>query len=274
MILILPLALALSGNSYAITLTDPDNHSLDLFYDTYMINHGNFRPLSSIMIGRSDSTQAFQVVQPSQTTIYVLYDLNPKISTDVEDTSCQVDASPLVVDTAPFTDDGHGLNLTSPADGVLFDILGAHSFPAPYTKKQISWTHNTAYMFVTLPDKNGQITGINQLFGNNTKGPDGKFAANGFLALAKYDLNHDGVIDAKDPVFTSLRLWSDQNFDGVAQSSELHSLSELGIQQINVRYNRHFSEQDQYGNLTKFESTVQYVNGQVRKIFDIWFAIH
>ena len=129
-------------------------------------------------------------------------------------------------------------------------------------------------MFLTLPNNNGKVLGIDQLFGNNTVGPDGKYSTNGFLALAKYDANHDGVIDSQDPVFAMLRLWSDKNSDGVAQPEELLTLKDMGVSQIKLYYNRHFTEEDQYGNLTRFESIATYVDGKVRRIFDVWFAIH
>jgi len=265
---------SLPGNKYSITITDPDRDSADMLYNTQMINQGTFQSLNSVQISRTDSSKPFQAVGTNATNLYVLYDFNPEVTKGTDDTSCQMDASPLVLDTTPFVDNGQGLPLSSPADGVMFDILGANSFPSPHAKKQISWFHQATYMFLVLPDSNGQVTGVDQLFGNNTTGPDGKFAANGFKALGKYDANGDGVIDRRDPVFSQLRLWSDVNADGVAQPAELRTLSDLGITQIDVRYNRHFSEEDQYGNITRFNSLVHYLDGTLRQIFDVWFAIN
>jgi hypothetical protein len=266
---------SLPNNQYLIALSDPDHHSKDMLYSTEMINQGQFTPVNGLIISRRSAHDKFQVTTSSgyRTTAYVLFDLNP-MNTNIEDGSCEVDASPLVIDTAPFIDNGHGLSLSDPSKGIMFDILGGNSFPAAHAKKQISWITNPNLMFIVLPAATGQVYGIDQMFGNNTMGPDGKYAPNGFAALAKYDLNHDGVIDSKDAVYSSLRLWSDSNLDGVTQAGELHTLKEMGIKQINLRYNRHFSEEDQYGNLTRFESNASYVTGQVRRVFDIWFAIH
>lgn len=55
---------------------------------------------------------------------------------------------------------------------------------------------NQDYALLTLPDSQGRIAGIDQLFGDNTFGPDGAFAANGYAALAKYDgKTSDGRLD-------------------------------------------------------------------------------
>lgn len=57
-------------------------------------------------------------------------------------------------------------------------------------------------------DRNGDgaIT-IDELFGDATPLADGTYATNGFAALAQYDANGDGVIDARDPIFARLALW-------------------------------------------------------------------
>jgi len=65
---------------------------------------------------------------------------------------------------------------------------------------------------------------------------NGRWGQNGFAALAEYDDNHDGKIDAKDAVWSNLQLWVDANHDGISSTYELHSLSEYGIQAINTAY--------------------------------------
>lgn len=186
---------------------------------------------------------------------------------------CDLKASPLMVrleapGTAP-----EALNLSSPENGVMFDILGANATPTPYKPVQISWARNEPqFFFITLPDLTGQVRGVDQLFGDNTKGPDGKFAANGFAALAKHDANGDGFITAADAVFEKLRLWRDDNGDGVAQAQELHSLSSRNVISIDLNYDPHYHEADQYGNEIKFKSIVRSADGRMHIVFDLWFT--
>jgi hypothetical protein len=53
--------------------------------------------------------------------------------------------------------------------------------------------------------------------------------ASGFAALAAYDLNGDGVIDASDAVYSQLRVWQDANGNAVADPGELHTLAETRL---------------------------------------------
>jgi hypothetical protein len=83
---------------------------------------------------------------------------------------------------------------------------------------------------------------------------------NGFLALAVYDLpseggNNNGWIDPGDKVYSKLRVWIDANQDGEAQPEELHTLGELAIKGIGLRY-RLAEKVDQYGNIFRYVSQV------------------
>ncbi len=182
---------------------------------------------------------------------------------------CDTTASPLYID---FRTQASWDFLSAPQDGVLFDILGANNSPA-YTKSQISWFTEGRMAMLALPDQNGQVNNIDQLFGNNTKDANGNFAANGFLALAKHDSNADQMIDANDPVFASLRLWFDKNRDGVAQARELETLSARSVVSLDLAYDPNFAEVDQYGNEILYKSVVNLRNGQMKPMFDVWFKL-
>jgi hypothetical protein len=221
---------------------------------------------------------------PQNQVMWLVADYNPQESSYPDPISgngflkltsqsqCDKSASPLVIRIARRGQKPEILALTSPAQGIMFDILGANAAPTPYTDNQISWfTNQPEFFLLSLPDANGNIQSVDQLFGNNTKGPDGEFAANGFLALKKYDSNGDGVIDAKDPVFHQLRLWQDANHDGIAQASELVTPQIMGVTSIGLNYDLRFSETDVYGNQIKFKSIVK-VEGEPDQImFDLWF---
>jgi hypothetical protein len=70
------------------------------------------------------------------------------------------------------------------------------------------WVQPSTGILAIDTNGDGNIQSINQLVGaeNNS----------GFAALAQYDTNGDGVIDASDPIFAKLRIWQDSNGNGVA----------------------------------------------------------
>ena len=207
---------------------------------------------------------------------------------------CKTIASPLAID---LSHSQQGLKLTSKDEGVMFDILGRNSFPVPHTKKRIGWVKQSDYMFIVLPDGEGRVNGIDELFGDNTLGPDGNFSKHGFEALAKYDgkvevnslrslasrqsgtkkkwvriIEADKKIDKNDPVFSHLRLWSDKNLNGVATQDELITLEEAQITLIDLEFDTKYKEKDEFGNEIKYKSGVKFADDSIRAVFDIWFA--
>ncbi|MBF0442711.1 MAG: hypothetical protein HQK54_12465, partial [Oligoflexales bacterium] len=65
---------------------------------------------------------------------------------------------------------------------------------------------------------------------------DGKTAENGFAALASYDDNKDGVINAKDKVYSKLMLWQDADGSGICKKGSLTSLKNAGVKEISLKY--------------------------------------
>jgi hypothetical protein len=179
--------------------------------------------------------------------------------------------SPIIVDTT-----GKGFRLTSAQNGVLFDIKG-DGHPV-----QMAWTApGSGDAFLALDrNGNGRIDSGKELFGNVTAQP--KCAhPNGFLALDQFDKpenggNGDGVIDRRDAVFSRLRLWIDENHNGISEPNELHTLEELGVYSLALRYTEN-KQWDRYGNAFRYKARVN-PDGEPRKdqvdrwTYDVWFV--
>lgn len=87
-------------------------------------------------------------------------------------------------------------------------------------------TATTPWIALDL-DGDGKITSGAELFGSSTVLPGGGRAANGFVALAALDANGDGVLDARDPMFAELLLWSDRDGDHQSSPDELRPLASV-----------------------------------------------
>jgi hypothetical protein len=163
--------------------------------------------------------------------------------------------SPILIDTK-----SEGFHLTSLETGVTFDISGG-GHPV-----QIAWTdQHSSNAFLALPGPDGLVHNGKELFGNFTPQPQSPHP-NGFLALAEFDKpqsggNGDGVIDKSDSVFPRLRLWIDENHDGVCQPNELHTLPELGVSSIALKY-RESRRIDRYGNEFRYRGRINVTDQQ------------
>ena len=126
-------------------------------------------------------------------------------------------------------------------------------------------------------DGNGRIDNASELFGEYTNakilGP--KTFKSGFDALAIFDNNQDGVIDAKDKDFGKLMAWSDRNQNGRTDPGELTSLSVHGIKSINLTFKDLRDKTGAYplnaGNEVRFAGTYTRTDGKTYQISDVWF---
>jgi hypothetical protein len=170
---------------------------------------------------------------------------------------CTPAYSPLIVDLS-----GDGFDLTDAAHGVLFDLWGVNDG----SKQQVSWTSRSSRNAWLVLDRNGDGT-INsglELFGD--RAPQAQtYERNGFRALAEFDKlanggNGDGRIDDKDQIFTRLRLWIDENHNGISEPAELHTLDEFGITGFSLK-TEESRWSDRFGNKFRFRGRIETAPG-------------
>jgi hypothetical protein len=178
------------------------------------------------------------------------------------------------------------IKLSSQLEGILFDIFGSS---VSHQRSNISWFADGATAaynaWLVKPNSNGGVSGIDDMFGDKTLGPDNTFATHGFEALAKWDgrksymvngsyfdpRTNDQIIDNRDSIYSQLAVWRDRNLDGIAQPDELISLSAAGVESIDLKFNTQFAEKDPFGNEIKYKSVVRMKDGRLNLIYDLWF---
>ncbi len=129
-----------------------------------------------------------------------------------EDANSLID--PLVLDL-----DGDGIETTTLASfSPNFDLNGDNF------AEKAGWVNRDDGFLVVDLDSNGKIDNISEMFGNA--------GTTGFAALAAYDSDLDGDVDANDADFSDLKVWQDLNQNGITDVGELKSLAELDIASI------------------------------------------
>lgn len=183
--------------------------------------------------------------------------------------------SPLVIDV-----DGDGIELIALEDSrAMFDLnmdgFAEHTGWVAPDDALLAWDRNG----------NGIIEDKSELFGDR----DG--FADGFASLAELDSDGNGVIDANDAAWSELSLWFDRNGDGRSENevteangqtiwrdldgdgeqdaAELVSLTEAGLQSIDL--GAALIDETNEGHLVTHRSNVTWQDGSQSLVEDVWF---
>lgn len=196
----------------------------------------------------------FSVVQGVATCTLPIGQCGPKHIWDLINCGCKfVDGSSILIDTR-----NTGLKLSAPKEGscVKFDLRGDGQ------KQCWSWPEaGSGNGWLAMPGRtnhDGMVDSGKDLFGTSTyqmrpvyinapcKGNPGCNQESGYDALIELkqpDLggyedysNPDShfILSEKDKLWKDLRIWIDENSDGISQPDELHKLSEFGIKTISL----------------------------------------
>jgi len=152
--------------------------------------------------------------------------------------------SPLVMDTR-----GDGFHLLGLEAGVRFDLLGTGR------PVRMGWIQADEAFLVWDRNGNGRVDDGQEMFGNVTRLRSGERALNGYEVLKEYDDNRDGLLDARDALFSQLRRWMDSNGNGETDAGELLALHAVGIRAIELTY-RESRRRDRHGNELRYRAQV------------------
>ena len=169
--------------------------------------------------------------------------------------ACWPPNTPVYVNLGPHSRQWD-FGLTSIETGSYFDFNGDG------VREATAWAARTSTAALLVhPNADGTVTTAENLFG------DGSGYQNGYEKLESlYDTNHDGVISALDAHSTELRLWTDGQggpdalWDGIAQPSELRPFLEV-VRAFSLKDHK-TGYKDRYGNLARWVSTVELVDGR------------
>ena len=148
----------------------------------------------------------------------------------IQDLFNSATAAPSIrVDPLIFDLDGDGIKTTSLDQSRTYFDLDSNGFA-----ERTAWVDASDGLLVLDRNNDGQITSGQELFVDQTLLANGVRAASGFEALKEFDSNRDGRIDAKDEVYSKLKIWRDLNGDGISQAEELKGLSDYNIASISL----------------------------------------
>ena len=127
----------------------------------------------------------------------------------------------------PLTSNASFQRLTATPKRVSFDMMGDG------IRRRWSWVTPDAGFLVWNPKRNGRVTSGYQLFGTVTWCIMWK---SGYEPLARLDNDKNGWLEGRE--LEGIGVWQDKNGNGVCDTGEVLTLTQLGIARIAVRGHR------------------------------------
>jgi hypothetical protein len=167
---------------------------------------------------------------------------------------------PLILDL-----NNDGTYTSSINAGIKFDHNGDGE------KEHSGWVSaNDGFLALDL-NNDGLINNGSELFGNDTMlGKSSGLAGDGFEALSQYDSDNNLIINENDDIYDDLRVWVDQNQNGITDEGELKTLLDLNIDSISLKAEES-NDVDHGNSIIKVGYFVQ--NGDVKDIVDADLAL-
>jgi hypothetical protein len=201
-----------------ITITGGRRASGQTYYES---NDGSFRYVlsgSTLAITKNGSTGSITVesFNNQRRTLGIYLDEDPSgplPGPGGEGNNYNPESAIRRLDPLALDLDGDGFigTVALEQSNVYFDLDGDG------TAERTGWIRPEDGLLARDVNGNGFIENISEVFGGTT--------GDGFADLAAFDSNADGVIDAADPVFATLKVWQDANQDGISQTGEHKSLA-------------------------------------------------
>lgn len=170
---------------------------------------------------------------------------------------------PLIIDLGE-----EDIELIDVEKGVYFD-LDNNGFA-----EKTAWIGEEDGFLAIDVNKNDSIDNGSELFGDKFIMPDGNVSRTGSEALSSLDENGDGVINADDTIFESLCIWVDADHDGETDEGELLSLTEYGIESIDLNFTPDGTVNTETGTMIAESSFVSFSSDNTRKISEFWFPVN
>ncbi len=167
--------------------------------------------------------------------------------------------SPLVLD---LNGDGR---VTRPGGRWHFDLT------ANGTLERMDWIGEGDAWLARDIDGSGCIESGAELFGEVTRLPNGQRARDGFEALAVFDKNSDGQVDAAEAKAAGIVLWKD-NGDAVCTPNELRTFEDERVASVSVTA-APSTEQDAAGNRWLLQSAFTRSSGRQGTVVDVFFQV-